>query len=49
MSALRDELEGLMTRIDEEVESIDNETQLTLKKRKFFQYIQLKMTLKFLF
>jgi hypothetical protein len=43
MSALRDELEGLMTRIDEEVESIDNETHLTLQKRKFFQYIQLKI------
>ena len=43
MSTVRDELEGLMTRIDEEVESIDNETQLTFKKRKFFQYLQLKI------
>ena len=43
MATLRDELEGLMTCIDEEVESIDNETQLTLQKRKFFQYLQLKI------
>ena len=42
-TSLRDELEGLIIRIDEEVESIDNETQLTIHKRRFFKYIQLKI------
>jgi len=43
MSDLRDELEGLLTRVDEEVESIDNATELTYKKKRFFKYIQLKI------
>ena len=35
MSNIRDALEGLATRIDEEIDSIDNETVLNYDKRRF--------------
>ena len=43
MSNIRDALEGLATRIDEEIDSIDNETVLNYDKRRFFAYVQLKI------
>ena len=43
MSNIRDALEGLMNHIDEEIESIDNETTLNYHKRRFFKYVQLKI------
>ncbi len=43
MSNIRDALEGLASRIDEEIDSIDNETVLNYDKRQFFKYVQLKI------
>jgi len=43
MSNIRDALEGLATRIDEEIDSIDNETVLNYDKRRFFAYVQIKI------
>ena len=43
MSNIRDSLEGLMNDIDQEIDSIDNETVLNYDKRQFFKYVQLKI------
>ena len=43
MSNIRDALEGLATRIDEEIDSIDNETVLNYDKRRFYAYVQIKI------